>query len=287
MGPLRTRSRCATARGVLRAAVLGIAFMIVGPLPAQDAPPTVMAGTKLRVQFDSEVGTGISRVNDGVEVHLLKAAEAQGPEALSMGTVLSGRVLAVRKGDKRSKSYAMIRLGFGRVTLPDGRSFPIDASLAELGASEYVDSEGAASTVPPSKGEDAGTAAASAGIGAGIGAGVGAGIDALGILAEHIAQWDDFTLKKGRKAWLRLNTDFPKPVEASTEETWPREAVQPQQGASSPPADEYPTKLPPSPSPLSADSSSPAAVQHPVDLRGGSTIRIPIENVPAFSQPSS
>jgi hypothetical protein len=113
----------------------------------------------------------------------------------------------------------MIRLGFTRLTLPDGRSFPVKASLADLGVEEYVDSEGAASTVPPSKGKDIETAAASAGIGAGvgavaggakgagIGAGVGAGIDAIGILAEHVAQWYDFTLKRGRKAWLRLDQD--------------------------------------------------------------------------------
>jgi len=184
----------------------------------------MMAGTRLRVQFNSEVGTATSRVNDGVEVHLLKPVGAQGREALPVGTVLSGRVLVVRRGDKHTKTYAAIRLGFSRVTLPDGRSFPIEASLADLGVSEYVDSEGVASTVPPSKGKDIGTAAASAGIGAGvgavaggakgagIGAGVGGGIGALGTLAERLTQWDDFTLKKGRKAWLRLDADLEVPA---------------------------------------------------------------------------
>jgi hypothetical protein len=179
-----------------------------------------MAGTKLRVQFNSDVGTAISRVNDGVEVHIIKPGEGAGRNVLPVGTILSGRVIAVRRGDKHTKAYAMIRLGFNRVTLPGGPSFPVQASLADLGIREYVDSEGGASTVPPSKGKDIGTAAASAGAGAGIGAiaggakgagvgaGIGAGVDALGTLAEHIAQWDDFTLKKGRKAWLRLDADL-------------------------------------------------------------------------------
>jgi len=200
--------------------ILGLALLAAGPLPGQEAQPTVMAGTKLRVQFNSEVGTAISRVNDGVEVHLLKPVEAQGREVLPVGTVLSGRVLGVRKGDKHTKSYAMIRLGFNRVTLPDGRTFPVQASLADLGVSEYVDSEGAASTKPPTKTGDVAvpvaTGAAGAGIGAigggakgaGIGAGVGAGIGVLSDLAAHAAQWYDFTLKKGRKAWLRLDQDL-------------------------------------------------------------------------------
>jgi hypothetical protein len=203
--------------------VFGLTLLAATLARGQEAAPALMAGTKLRVQFDSEVGTAISRVNDGLEVHLIKPLEGPGRDLLPVGTILSGRVLGVRKGDKHTKAYAMIRLGFNRVTLPDGRSFTVQASLADLGVSEYVDSEGAATTVPPSKGKDIGTAVASAGIGAGVGgiaggakgagvgAGIGAGVDALGTLAEHIAQWDDFTLKKGRKAWLRLDADLEVP----------------------------------------------------------------------------
>jgi len=202
--------------GVLGAIVL----VALAGSAAQEPEFLVPAGARLRVEFDSAVGTAISRVNDGVEVHLLKPVEAEGREVLAVGTILTGRVLAVRKGDKHTKTYAMIRLGFTRVTLPDGRTLPLQASLADLGVSEYVDSEGAASTVPPTKGGDIAvpvtTGAAGAGIGgiaggakgAGIGAGVGAGIGILADLAAHSLQWDDFTLKRGRKAWLRLDTDL-------------------------------------------------------------------------------
>ncbi len=189
-------------------------------LAAQQAPPTVMAGTKLRVQFDNEVDTAISRINDGVKVHLIKPVEAEGHEVLPVGTILSGRVLAVRKGDKHTKAYPMIHLRFNRVTLPDGRSFPTQVSLADLGVSEYVDSEGAASTRAPSKAGDIGvpvaTGAAGAGIGAigggakgaEIGAGVGAAVGVLSDMAAHAAQWYDFKLKRGRKAWLHLDADL-------------------------------------------------------------------------------
>ena len=66
------------------------------PLVAQQPASSVMAGAKLRVEFMSEVGTAISRTNDGVQARLIKPLEAEGREAVPAGTVLSGRVLAVR-----------------------------------------------------------------------------------------------------------------------------------------------------------------------------------------------
>ncbi len=219
-GSLRKRNSSVKARNSARWAALRILLLIPFPLLAQQTPPTVTAGTRLRVQFNTEVGTGISRVNDGVEAHLLKPAEADAHEVLPVGTVLAGRVLAVRRGNKHTKTCPMIRLGFNRVTLPDGRSFPFEASLADLGVSEYVDSEGAASTKPPTKAGDIAvpvtTGAAGAGVGAigggakgaEIGAGVGAAVGVLSDLAAHSLQWDDFKLKRGRKAWLRLDSDL-------------------------------------------------------------------------------
>jgi hypothetical protein len=186
----------------------------------ENAPITVTAGTRLRVEFNSSVGTDSSRVNDGVEVHLLKPVIVANRDVLPTGTILSGRVLAARKGDKRTHTYPMIRLGFDKATLPDGRSFPVDASLADLGVALTVDSEGAATQPEATKGEDIGTVAGTTGAGAGIGAAtgggkgaatgaaVGAGAGGLLDLASHAAQWYDFTLKKGRKAWLRLNADL-------------------------------------------------------------------------------
>lgn len=200
--------------------ILGLALLTAPLLRGQEAQPTVMAGTRLRVKFDSTFGTAISREGDGVQVQLLKAVEAEGREVLPVGTILTGRVLAARKGNKHTKTFPMIRLGFTSAKLPDGHSFPIEASLADLGVSEYVDSEGAASTKPPTKGGDVAvpvtTGAAGAGIGAiagggkgaAVGAGVGGAIGVLSDLAAHSLQWDDFALKKGRKAWLRLDRDL-------------------------------------------------------------------------------
>jgi hypothetical protein len=255
------------------------------PLCAQESASVLTAGTRLRVEFNTAVGTAISRPNDGVEVRLLKPAAAGGREILPVGTVLTGRVLAVRKGDKRSKTYAMIRLAFTRATPPDGRSFPMQASLADLGVSEYVDSEGAASTKPPTKGGDVAvpvmTGAAGAGIGAiagggkgaAIGAGVGGAVGVLSDLAAHSLQWDDFTLKRGRKAWLRLDDDLsltppPSHVREEPDIQGPSASAQLPQAPATPPSGENPPRpgaapAPPPPKPenkgVDADLTVPVA----------------------------
>jgi hypothetical protein len=172
------------------------------------------------VQFDTKVGTDISRVGDGVEIHLLKPVEAEGREVLPVSTILFGRVVSVRKGDTHKKVVPVLRLAFELVRLPDGRTFPVKASLANLGVSESIDSEGAATPTPNTKSGNVAAAAGTAGVGAGIGAiagggsgaakgaGVGAGIGILGDLLTRNSDYWDFTLNKGRKAWLRLDEDL-------------------------------------------------------------------------------
>jgi len=206
--------------GVLGVVVLAALWVMAAQTPELVVP----SGTRLRVQFQTPVGSAISRAGDGVEVWLLKRVLARGrkgiTEVLPAGTVLTGRVVDARPGSKRPRTFPMLRLKFDRASLPDGRAFPLEASLADLGAAQYVDAEGVASTVAPTKGGDIAvpvtTGAAGAGIGglaggakgAGIGAGIGAGVGILADLNARSAQWWDFTLKRGRKAWLRLDADL-------------------------------------------------------------------------------
>ena len=199
---------------------LFVFLLLATQLFAQNSIVTAAAGTRLRVEFISAVGTDSSRINDGVEVHLLKAVLAGNQDVLPAGTILSGRVLAVKKGNKDTHTYPMLRLAFDQATLPDGRKIPLQASLADLGVSLKIDSEGTAMPSEATTGADIGTVAttgaagagigaiASGGSGAATGAAIGAGVGGLLDLASHAAQWYDFTLKKGRKAWLRLDADL-------------------------------------------------------------------------------
>jgi hypothetical protein len=204
--------------------IVSVLCLAAASLWSQGPPLTVPAGTRLRVQFDTPAGSAISRVNDGVEVHLLKPVVVAGREVLPAGAWLSGRVLAARAGNKKARTFPMLRLGFERLTLPDGRTAPIGASLADLGMMLKVDSEGAAMPPEATTGQDVAVAGTSGAIGAGIGgiagggkgaatgAGIGAAVGILSDLAAHSAQWEDFVLKKGRKAWLRLDADLEIPA---------------------------------------------------------------------------
>src|SRR5262249_13327982 len=177
--------------------------------------PTVSAGTRLKAKMESTVDTKTSRVGDGVDAVLIEPVTHYDVVILPIGTRLHGRVVTVRAADKKQKIHALLRLSFDEVILPDGRLFKSLASIQSLGASEEVDSEGAATAPGVSKGETVGVtatgAAAGAGIGAlagggkgaGVGAGIGAGVGLLSALAAGSAEWDNFQLKAGRKLWLR------------------------------------------------------------------------------------
>lgn len=276
-----TFARFPKARGsALRAALATLLFVVL-PLCAEEAPPTVMAGTKLRVQFNNEVGTAISRVDDGLEVHLLKPVEAQGREVLPVGTILTGRVISVRKGDTHRKVFPVLRLAFEQVRLPDGRTFPVKASVADLGMMVNLDSEGAATPAGHTKADNVAGAAGAAGIGAGVGAiggggsgaakgaAVGAGIGVIGdLLTRNDAYWD-FTLKRGRKAWLRLDDDFsvtsPPSLESEKAEI---------QGPSAPP------QLPQG----SATASARPAPPKPENKGAYADLTVPVVTIPASSK---
>jgi hypothetical protein len=85
-----------TGSTVLR--LLLVFLLLASPLLGQNSNVSAAAGTRLRVEFASVVGTESSRINDGVEVHLLKAVIVGNHELLPAGTILFGRVLAVQKG---------------------------------------------------------------------------------------------------------------------------------------------------------------------------------------------
>lgn len=192
----------------------------VDPGPWQGAQPVVMAGTQLRVKFDTQVGTAISRVGDGVEVRLIEPVDAEGREVLPVGTTLTGRVLFVRKGDTHKKVVPVLRLAFEQVRLPGGRAFPVKAFIASLGRMVQVDAEGAVIPTQDTKARNIAAAAGTAGVGAGVGAiaeggsgaakgaAIGAGIGILGDLLTRNDDYWDFSLNKGRKAWLRLDADL-------------------------------------------------------------------------------
>lgn len=212
-------------------AVLGGALLAAGPVWGQ-APP-LLSGTLLRVKFDTTAGSQKSRAGDAVQAHLIEPAMAGNTEVLPIDTILSGEVRDARQANEKWGMHPMLRLEFHKVTLPDGRTFQFRASAANLGMALKTDSEGVITPkkillgplssitkkdlvlVATAAGIGAAIGAASippsiAGPGAGVGAMAAAGVALLVILEVHelSGKGKNFELKKGRKAWLRMDHDL-------------------------------------------------------------------------------
>ncbi len=101
------------------------------------------------------------------------------------------------------------------------------------------------------RGQTSAPAVAGGGKGAGVGAGIGGTIGALADLAANCARWDDFTLKQGREAWLRLDDDFTPTASPSEAAERPQIKI----AWTSPQLPQEPTAQPLSPAPAGREGS--------------------------------
>lgn len=157
---------------------------IVTEVPA--GPYELPAGTVLKARLDVALGTNGTPVGAPFTAQLLADAGHDGTVLLPSGTVIHGRVTAAH-GGRRITGGAALRLQPQTVTLPDGNSYPLLATLADVEGSEivHVNSEGtvqgktnAKETVAVIGGVTGVAAIAGALVGGGVGAVVGAGIGA-------------------------------------------------------------------------------------------------------------
>jgi hypothetical protein len=113
------------------------------PAPSADSPPTVTipAETRATVQILSGIHTRFSRVDDPIKAQLLQPVVIDGRVALPPGTLLDGRVTAVRSAGRLNRA-AELALRFEQVALPDGDVEPIVAVLAIAPPHTRLDREG-------------------------------------------------------------------------------------------------------------------------------------------------
>ena len=104
---------------------------------------TIPAATEARVVLLSGIHTKLAEVNDRVEGELAQPVYVDGRLALPQGTLLFGRVTAVRPAGRVHRP-AEIGFRFDQVSLPDGEIEPVLARLAALDnpGTMRVDSEG-------------------------------------------------------------------------------------------------------------------------------------------------
>lgn len=144
--------------------LLSIIFVLCASLVAQTDLP---AGTRLRVQLQSEVDTRTSHVGDVVKAEIIEQVQDGTSVVVPVGAHLSGHVLDVSPESKSMQTHALLQLVFDQIAFPDGKNIKTYAIMQDLGRTIKVDMNGRATIHPLSH---------------------------------------DFALKSGRKLWLRIDT---------------------------------------------------------------------------------
>jgi hypothetical protein len=116
---------------------LGILILAAGSLSGQDTAVTILGGQGMHAVLDTEIGSLTSHPGDKFAMRLLEPVVVDNREVLPTVTVFQGKVLAVLAGDPQTHTTAKVRTAFEKVVLPDGRSFPVNASPEEQRRSEF------------------------------------------------------------------------------------------------------------------------------------------------------
>src|SRR5712664_4253134 len=148
-----------------RIAIFGVGILIVTAtfLHGQDNAVTVLGGQGMHTVLETEIGSLTSHPGDKFAMRLLEPVVVDSREVLPKGTVFQGKVLTVLAADPKTHTAAEVGTAFEKVVLPDGRSFPVNASSEQQRHSEF-DSR-------------------------------------LSVAVALGARWEDFRWKKGRTGW--------------------------------------------------------------------------------------
>ena len=92
---------------------------------------TVPADTLASVRLLSGIHSGVTHSDDTVEAQLVDPVYVDGRVALPAGSLLTGRVTAVRPAGRLHRS-GELAFRFDQISLPDGQEAPIQAVLAGL-----------------------------------------------------------------------------------------------------------------------------------------------------------
>lgn len=159
-----------------RIAIVGVGILILSAtfLHGQDKTVTILGGQGMHTVLETEVGSLTSHPGDKIAMRLLEPVVVDSHEVLPKGTVFQGKVLTVLAADPKTHTAAEVGTAFEKVVLPDGRSFPVNASPEEQRRTEFETRSS--------------------------------------IAAAFGAQWEDFRYKKGRSGWLRLRFDLEVPA---------------------------------------------------------------------------
>jgi hypothetical protein len=188
-------------------AFLLLFFASLTAIKAQDSIYRLEPGTKIRVQMDNEINSGVSGVNDTFTTKIAEPVKVRETIVLPVGTVIEGRIIQVERASSGGKGGSL-SVKFEIIRFENGEKREIEAILANELKAESLQKANILTVIggtalgallgAVSKTENGAL------IGAGIGAGAGTGVAVL---------------RKGKN--VRIRTDEKFEIELTKQVTLP------------------------------------------------------------------
>ena len=131
---------------------------------------TIPASTVLHCRISQTLTTKLNYQNDPFTANVLEPVMIEGREVIPVGATIEGRIARLERPG-RVMGVGQMRLSPERITFPDGRSFPMSATLMSLNGAENAKVVGSEGTVkgPSSRRAEMGEIAGGSAVGAIIG----------------------------------------------------------------------------------------------------------------------
>jgi hypothetical protein len=120
-------------------ATSGIAF---AETPVGTEPFSVPAGTLLHCRANQTLTTKLNKQGDSFTINTSEPISINGQVAIPVGSSLFGRIMVMERPG-RIKGVGQMLLTVQQITLPDGRTFPLAATLVTVYGAEHVKVVGA------------------------------------------------------------------------------------------------------------------------------------------------
>jgi hypothetical protein len=177
-------------------AFLFLLFANFSVLNAQNSIYQLEAGTRIKVQMDTEINSGISGVNDTFTTKLSEPLKVRETVVLPVGTIIEGRIIKAERAANGGKS-GILSVRFETIKFENGEKRAIEGVLVnELKAASsqktnvltIIGGTAIGALIGAISGKNSG-----AGIGAALGAGAGTGV---------------VFLRKGKNLRIKTNEKF-------------------------------------------------------------------------------
>ena len=178
------------------------------PAPEERERLTLPIGTRLALILENTINTKTAAPGDPVYFQTIYPIVVENRVLIPVGSYVRGQVTQVKRPGK-VKGRGELHVRFDEMTLPNGYTVPLNASLANAGAGqgEEIDRREGTIKSDSTKGEDVGTVATTTTAGAGVGAiAGGAKGTAIGAAAGAAAGLAAILLTRGKELELPRGT---------------------------------------------------------------------------------